>query len=52
MLVQQDVVRRDILRVKDMPRNPAIKLMEEIIVWRERWIRHNPRGDLAQRYVR
>lgn len=35
MLVQQDVVRRDILRVKDIPGNPAIKLIEEMVLFGE-----------------
>lgn len=33
MLVQQDVVRRDILRVKDIPGNPSIKLIEEMVLF-------------------
>lgn len=33
MLVQQDVVRREILKVKDIPKNPAIKLIEEMVLF-------------------
>lgn len=32
MLVQQDVIRRDILRVRDFPGNPAIRLIEDIVI--------------------
>jgi shikimate kinase len=35
MLVQQDVVRREILRVSDIPENPAIKLIEEMVLFGE-----------------
>ena len=30
MLISQDVIRRDILRVADTPHNPAIRLIEDI----------------------
>lgn len=35
MLVQQDVVRREILKVKDTPGNLSIKLMEEMVLFGE-----------------
>lgn len=33
MLVPQDVVRREILRTKDVPKNPSIQLMKDIATY-------------------
>lgn len=33
MLVSQDVIRRDILRVKDGPNNPSIQLMKDTAIY-------------------
>lgn len=35
MLVQQDIVRRDTLRVRDYPGNPAVKLIEQMVRYGE-----------------
>lgn len=36
MLIPQDVIRREILRTKDVPKNPSIQLIEDIAVYGHR----------------